>query len=287
MIEIGKFNKLQVIRQVSHGFYLEGDKEWDDILLPNKYAPENLKVGDEIEVFIYFDSEDRIIATTQRPYATVGEFASLEVSSVENIGVFLDWGLEKDLFVPFREKLFEMLPGQSYAVYIYIDSSNRIAASTRIKKYIDASPAPFAVGEKVDLLPYHSTDLGIKAIINGTHSGLIYHDDIVNDLKLGEFTQGYIKTLRDDNKVDLSLRPLGKECRQDLVEQIISKLKESGGSLAVTSKTPANTINSMFQVSRNKFKIALGHLYKKKIISITDAGISLVSDKDSSRTQRV
>ena len=149
MINLGKYNRLKVIEKEAQGFYLEGNETWGDILLPNKYVPEGLQIGDEIDVFVYFDSEDLIIATTQRPYATVGEFSSLKVSSVESIGVFLDWGLEKELFVPFREKLFEMQPGQNYVVYIYIDSSDRIAASTRIAKYASKEPPPFKEHQQV------------------------------------------------------------------------------------------------------------------------------------------
>lgn len=280
MVKLGKFNKLTVNKQVEYGFYLQGDAHWGDILLPKKYVPKGLKLNDEIEVFVYIDSEDTIVATTQKPYATVGEFAVLKVKSVENIGVFLDWGLEKDLFVPYREMLYDMHPGQSYIVYIYVDSSERIAASTRVVKFIDKSPAPFSEGQKVELLPYQFTNLGVNALINGSHlgfshSGLIFKDEIISNLKLGEKIFGYIKKIRDDNKIDLSLQPEGTEGRVELADQIIAKLKEVGGSLDITAKTPADTIHAMFGVSRNKFKIALGYLYKKKLISIDENSISL------------
>ncbi len=275
MLNIGKFNLLEVIKKEEHGFYLEGGDHWGNILLPNKYVPEGLKVGDEINVFVYLDSKDIVIATTQRPYAMVGEFASLEVSSVEEMGVFLDWGLEKELFVPFREQIFEMLPGRKYVVYVYIDSSYRIAASTRINNYTSTEKPPFRDFQKVELLPYQVTDLGVNAIVEGTHKGLIYKEEIYNKMPLGVKLTGYIKKIRADNKIDLRLQPEGLGGREELAEQIIAKLKKSGGSLNITSKTPAATISSMFNVSRNKFKIALGYLYKNQQISLLDDGITL------------
>lgn len=275
MINIGKFNKLKVIREEAHGFYLEGDETWDDILLPNKYAPDDLEIDDEIEVFVYFDSDDLIIATTLKPYATVGEFAALEVSAVDSVGVFLDWGLEKELFVPFREKLFEMLPGKKYVVYIYIDSSGRIAASTRIAKHASKITPPFKERQKVELLPFHDTDMGVNAIINGSHLGLIYNDEIYSKLTLGEKITGYIKKIRPDNRIDLRLQPDGLGGRVDLSEEIFLKLKESGGTLNINSKTSAETIYSMFNVSKKKYKIALGLLYKKELIIMTEDGIAL------------
>lgn len=276
MIDIGKINNLEVIKQEKHGFYLKGDEPFGNILLPNKNAPKNLKINDKLDVFIYFDSEDTIIATSKKPLALVGEFASLKVSSIEDFGVFLDWGLEKELFVPHREQLFKMMPGQSYVVYVYVDSSQRIAASTRIAKFIDKSPPPYREGDQVELLPYQKTDLGVKAIINGSHDGLIFKDDIVHNLKLGQKTQGYIKKIRSDNKVDLGLSFEKDGRRKELAEQILIKLKASGGRLEVNSKSSAEVINAMFKVSRNKFKVALGHLYKKRLISTDETGISLL-----------
>ena len=276
MLKIGKFNKLKVLKEMPQGFYLDGDEEWESILLPHAYAPENLKINDEINVFIYFDSKDIIVATTQIPYATVGEFASLEVSSVESVGVFLDWGLDKELMVPFREKLFEMTPGKKYVVYIYVDSSGRIAASTRIAKYAtNNKPIPYTKHQKVELLPYHNTDMGVNAIVNGRHLGLIYKDEIYNKLTLGTKVTGFIKKVRDDNRIDLTLHPEGLGGRVDLSEEILKKLNASGGTLNMNAKTPAETINTTFNVSKKKFKVALGLLYKKKLIDITDNGIKL------------
>jgi predicted RNA-binding protein (virulence factor B family) len=275
MITIGGLNKLTVIRKEPHGFYLEGDESWSEILLPNKYAPEGLKFNNQIEVFVYFDSKDIIIATTLKPNAMVGEFASLEVSSIEAHGVFLNWGLEKDLFVPFREQLFKMIPGEKYVVFVYIDNTNRIAASTRLTKYVDKSKPNYSEGDQVELLLCQETGLGLKAIIDGRYYGQIFKDDIIHNLKLGQKITGYIKKVRDDNKIDLSLRPPQLETRDELVDLILQKLKASGGHLDISAKSPAETINELFKVSRKKFKIALGYLYKKKIISITENGIKL------------
>ncbi len=277
MVHLGKYNSLRVLKQESHGFYLVGDEKYQEIFLPNKYAPKNLIVDDELEVFVYLDSEDRIIATTLRPLATVGEFATLEVTSNEGFGVFLNWGLEKDLFVPFREQLFDMHKGQSYVVYLYIDSSGRISASTRINKFIQTTAPAFSEGDQVELLLYQKTSMGFSAIINGTHSGLIYNDTIRSDLKLGLKTSGFVKKIREDNKIDLTLYPEGLDGREDLAEQILRKLISSKGRLELNAKTSAKVIHAQFNVSKKKFKIALGYLYKKKLISIDDNGITLMN----------
>ncbi len=280
MLKIGKYNQLRVLKQEGQGFYLDGDEEWGSVLLPNKRAPKNLKVEDQIEVFIYFDSDDVVIATTQRPFAVVGEYATLKVKAVEEFGVFLDWGLDKDLFVPFREQIFKMVEGESYVVYPYIDSSGRIAASTRVNKFLSKTPMTYSEGEQVSLRLFQSTDMGVKAIINGQHEGLIYKDDIFSYLNLGDVIPGYIKSVRDDGKIDLLLRLKGSDNRENLADQIIQKLIESNGFLEVNAKTPADVIYSMFNVSRNKFKVALGYLYKQKLITTDESGTRLIN-KDS------
>lgn len=275
-LNIGKYNKLQVIKQEKHGFYLDGGEEHGNILLPMKYAPKKLQLHDEIEVFIYLDSEDKLIATTLKPKAAVGEFASLEVTSLEEFGVFLDWGLEKDLLVPFREQAYRMNVGQRYVVYVYVDSSGRIAASTRLKKRFSKEPAKYSSGEEVDLLLYQETELGINCVVNGKHTGLIFKDDIVHHLKLGESRKGFIREVREDGKIDLSLTPVGGIERDELAEQILEKIKKSGGSIDVNAKSSAETINAVFGVSRKKFKIALGNLYKQKKVVTGDDGTRLV-----------
>lgn len=276
MIELGRHNYLKVLRKEEKGYFLEGDDIFGDILLPYKFAPSHLKINDEIEVFVYLDSEDLSIATTLKPYAVVGEFAALKVSSVEDFGVFLDWGLDKELLVPFREQLYEMRKGQSYIVYLYIDKTNRIAATTRLKPYIQREKPIFKEGDEVEALLYQQTDLGIKAIVSGSHDGLIYKDDIMNHLKIGQKITAYVKTIRSDYKIDLSLRPIEKSSEDSLPQDILKKLEDAGGTLNITAKTQADIINSMFHTSRKKFKIALGSLYKKRLITVDEDKISLV-----------
>lgn len=275
MIKIGKMNTLKVLRKVDHGFYLQGDEEWEDILLPRRLAPDSLAINDDIEVFVHFDSNDMICATPQVPYAMVGDFAALEVSKVEEFGVFLDWGLDKELFVPFKEQLFKLEPGQVCAVYIYQDKSDRIAASTRLKKHIDTGKPNLRVGDEVNLLLYQRTDLGMKAIINNRYSGLLYNENIHSDLRPGQKTKGFVSKIREDYKIDLVLQPQGLRGRKDLADQILDKIKESGGTLNVSARTPADEISRMFGVSRKKFKVALGFLYKKRMIVIEDDQIKL------------
>jgi len=277
MIEIGKINSRRVIRSSDIGLFLEGDENWDDFLLPKKYVTEDMKVGGLVEVAVYFDSEGRIIGSTNTPLAQVGEFASLKVTSVAEIGTFLDWGLSKDLFVPHREQLYKMEVGESYPVYVYLDNSGRPAASTRINKYVDKTRPPYEIGDEVDLLIYQDTDLGLKALINRQYAGVIYQDDILNNLELGQTTRGYIKLIRSDHKIDLSLRPMSGEIPLDLKVQILTRLQENGGVLPISSKSSAELVNQMFGVSRKKFKIALGALYKQKKIEIDDDSIRLTS----------
>ena len=208
MVEIGKLNHLSVIKEVDFGLYLDGD-EHGEILLPRRYVPDHCAIDDIISVFIYRDSEDRLTATTETPYAMVDEFALLKVVAVNAMGAFLDWGLPKDLMVPFREQNVRMKEGQSYLVRIYLDSSLRIAASAKLDRYLDRQQPHFNVGQEVDLLIYKQSDIGHKAIINGTHWGLIHFDDLFQSLQKGERITGFVKKVRDDNKIDLCLEKPG------------------------------------------------------------------------------
>lgn len=275
MIHLFTFNTLKVSHQAEHGFYLEGNEEWGDILLPNKDVPEDLQVGDQIEVFLHYDHSDRIIATTREPFAEVGEFALLEVASNESIGVFLDWGLEKQLFVPKSEQLFRMKVGESYVVFVYVDRSGRVAATTRLDGRLSKEKPPYKGGEAVNLLVYQQTDLGFKAVVDGEFEGLLFKGEHLNHLKPGMQLKGYIKFVHDNHKIDLLIQPEGLVGRGDLSDLILEKLKEAGGRLEVTSKSSADVILDMFGVSRKKFKVALGHLYKKRLITIDDKGIRL------------
>ena len=277
MAKIGVLNNLRVVKEVDFGVYLDGG-EHEEILLPRRYVPENCKVDDNIEVFIYLDSEDRFIATTERPYAMVGDFALLKVVSVDSVGVFLDWGLLKDLMVPFREQSPNMEKGKSYIVRVYVDKkSNRIAATTRLDRYLDNEPGNFHIGQEVELLICNQTDIGYKAIINGTHWGVLYSNEVFQPLRRGQKTEGFIKKVRDDNKIDLSLHKTGYEKVDDVTETILTVLKKKGGFLSVTDKSSPETIYKLFGVSKKTYKKAIGAVYKKKLITIENDGIKLIS----------
>jgi predicted RNA-binding protein (virulence factor B family) len=277
MAEIGIFNNLRVIKEVDFGLYLDGG-EHEEILLPRKYVPEGCKVDDNISVFIYLDSEDRFIATTETPYAVVGDFALLKVIAVESVGAFLDWGLLKDLLVPFGEQSPTMEIGKSYIVKIYVDKkSNRIAATTRLDRYLDNEPGNFHAGQEVELLICNQTEIGYKAIINGTHWGVLYSNEVFQPLKSGQRTKGYIKKIRSDNKIDLSLHRPGYERVDDITDAIINVLKEQGGFISVTDKSSPETIHKLFGVSKKTYKKAIGAIYRKKLITIENDGIKLIS----------
>jgi len=275
MAEIGVFNNLRVIKEVDFGVYLDGG-EHEEILLPRRYVPENCNVDDNIRVFIYLDSEDRFIATTETPYAMVGDFALLKVVAVESVGAFLDWGLLKDLLVPFGEQSPTMEIGKSYIVRIYVDKqSNRIAATTRLDRYLDNDPGNFHAGQEVELLICNQTDIGYKAIINGTHWGVLYSNEVFQPLKSGHKAKGYIKKVREDNKIDLSLHKPGYERVDDITDTILNVLKEQGGFISVTDKSSPETINKLFGVSKKTYKKAIGAIYRKRLITIESDGIRL------------
>jgi len=275
MIKIGKLNTLKIIKEVQFGLYLDGE-ELGEVLLPKKYIPKDLKPGDEIEVFIYFDSEDRIITSTEKPYAMIGEFALLKTVSVTKIGAFLDWGLPKDLFVPFKEQKQKMIKGHSYMVYIYYDKkSDRIAASSKLDKFFSKWPPEYESGESVDLLILDETELGINAIINNSHRGLLYKNELFQPLRLGQKTKGFVNKIREDGKIDLTLQKPGYEKVGGLAEKILEELKKHNGFLAVTDKTSPEKIYTIFGVSKKTYKKAAGALFKKRLISIEKNGIRL------------
>jgi predicted RNA-binding protein (virulence factor B family) len=275
-LDIGKYNKLKVVKFVDFGLYLDGG-EGREILLPKRYVPENVKEGDELEVFIYKDNEDRLIATTEHPYGTVGEFQLMKVKEVSKAGAFLEWGIMKDLLVPFREQKTAMKPGEYYLVYIYADFiTKRIVASTRIDKFLDNTPPDYERNREVDLIIAGETDLGYKAIINNSHWGLLYHNEIFRKLSTGERCKGYIKEVREDDKIDVSLYPAGYSRIDGIAQQIVAALERNGGSLPVSDKSDADEIYSLFSCSKKSFKMAIGALYKKKIISIEKHGIRKV-----------
>jgi len=276
MVEIGKINTLQVLRSSDFGLFLDGGK-LGDVLLPRRYVSNAWKAGDSIEVFIMLDSEDRLTATTQKPYAMVDEFANLRVVSVTGIGAFLDWGMPKDLLVPFREQKIKMREGQSYMVRIYLDrASGRLAASSKLDKFLDKTEIDYEPGEKVDLFVCAKTDLGYKAIINGAHWGVIFHNEVFQPLDRGQRIEGFIKQVRPDGKIDLCLHKPGYEKVTDLTEVILNHIKQQGGFMPMTGKSSPEEIHALFGVSKKTYKQAIGALYKKRLIEFTDNGTKLV-----------
>ena len=277
MINIGKLNTLEVVKEVDFGLYLDGDEK-GEILLPKRYVPVNCKVGDQLEVFIYTDSEDRIIATTETPKGMVGDFVYLKVVEVNAIGAFMDWGLMKDLLVPFREQRQDMEVDKSYVVAIYFDEeSERIAASAKLDGFLNDTPPDFQLGQEVDLFITNITPIGYKAIVNDTHSGVLYKNEVFSHLDKGEKVKGYIKKIRADGKIDLSMQRAGNQKVENLNDIILAKLKENDGFLALTDKSPPELIYHHFGQSKKTFKKAVGALYKQKLIVLEKGGMRLVT----------
>lgn len=278
MAEIGKTNTLAIVKTVDFGVYLDGG-ELGEILLPRRYVPEGAKPGDSVEVFLYFDSDDRLIATTEKPLARVGEFAFLEAVAVNSMGAFLNWGLLKDLLVPFSEQRPPMRAGKKYVVFVYLDNaSRRIVASAKIDKHLSKAPPPFKAGQEVDLLIYGRTELGYKAVIENSHGGILYQNEVFRELGMGARVRGFIRKIRDDGKIDLRLDKPGYGDVGDLADRILAALKANHGFLDVNDKTPPERIGQLFGTSKNAFKMAVGTLYKKRLITLDDFGITLVEE---------
>ena len=276
MIQIGKTNKLKILRNTSVGMYL-GDDENNVVLLPKKYVESDFEIGDEIEVFIYNDSEDRIIATRLKPYVEINQFAYLNVSEVTKFGAFLDWGLEKDLFVPFKEQKHKMFEGYSYVVYVYLDElTNRIVASSKVNKFISNEVLTINQGDEVDLLVYNETVMGFTCIINSMHKGLIYHNDIYQDVRVGDQLKGYVKLIREGNLVDLSLQKIGFKHVLSSTDIIMGYLKEHDGYLELTDKSSPDLIERRFNMSKATFKKSLGILYRQRLVTLHEDGVRLV-----------
>jgi predicted RNA-binding protein (virulence factor B family) len=274
MIEIGKVQTLEVTKNVDFGVYLDG-AEYGEILLPKRYIASELAVGDEISVFIYFDSEDRIIATTEIPLAQVDECAFLQVKEVNSIGAFLDWGLSKDLFVPFREQTIKMKEGRSYCVKVLRDTvSERIIASAKIDKYFLPVVPPYNPGDKVEVFVYNHTDLGYKVVVEHNFSGLLFENEVFESISPGDVKEAYVKQVREDGKIDVSLYKPGFSEPNDLNADILEKLEQSPeGFIPFSDSSAPELIYSEFGVSKKKFKMAIGMLYKQRKIVITKEGI--------------
>lgn len=278
MALIGRMNSLQVVKHTDFGLYLDGDSH-GEILLPKRYFPkdEPYEIGDWLNVFIYFDSADKLIATTLTPKAQVGQFASLKVAEINRVGIFLDWGLPKDLLLPHSEEKKPLQVGDYCVVYLYQDKyTHRITATARLDRYLDRTPVRYQVGQEVDLLIVEPTDLGYKAIINGQHWGLVHKNEVFKFVRGGLHEKGYIKQLRDDGKISLSLQPVGQQARDHLQEEILAVLAKHNGELALSDKSPPEMITKYFNVSKGNFKKAIGGLYKQGLITIETDKICLV-----------
>lgn len=276
MAEIGKTEKLEVLREVDFGFYLDGG-ELGEILLPSGSLRGACAVGDMVEAFVYLDSEDRLIATMEEPYIEVGQFALLRVVAVERVGAFLDWGLQKDLLVPFREQKRPMSEGRSYVVRAYLDEkSDRIAASSKLDKFLGLNAPEYADGEEVDLLIARKTDMGYNAIVNNAHWGILYKNEVFRRLDVGQRIRGYIRKVRSDRKIDLTLEKAGYQKVDGMAQEILERLKAHDGFMAVGSKTPPDEIYAIFGMSKKNFKKATGALYRQRLVSVDDDGIRLV-----------
>ncbi|CAI8934572.1 MULTISPECIES: CvfB family protein [Pseudomonas syringae group] len=278
MALIGRYNSLQIVKHTNFGLYLDGAQD-GEILLPNRYIPKDVPTEDEdwLNVFIYLDSEDKLIATTEKPKVQVGEFASLKVVEVNSIGVFLDWGLPKDLLLPYSEEKRTLQAGDYCLVHVYLDKhTRRITATARLDRYLDKTPANYSVGQEVDLLVAEATDMGFKAIINNKHWGLIHKNEVFKFMRAGKQEKGYIKEIRSDGNISLSLQPVGAEAASSLNTKILARLRENNGTLPVSDKSDPQVISGLFGVSKGNFKKAIGALYKQGQIVIHADRIDLV-----------
>lgn len=285
-IKLGDYNTLKMVKPAQRtekdgtietfGIFLDGGEE-GEILMPQKYVPANVKIGDDVTAFIYLDQDERLIATTEKPIAKIDEFAFLEVSWINKFGAFLNWGLMKDVFCPFREMKKKMEIGESYIVHIHIDEeSYRIVASAKIEKYFDTKPAHYKHGQKVDLIVWQKTDLGFKVIIDNRYQGLIYQDQIFQYVHTGDKLVGYIDQVRPDGKIDVTLQQTGVRGTQNFSEELLQYLKEHDGECDLGDKSEADDIYERFHVSKKVYKRAVGDLYKKRLITVNPRSIKLV-----------
>ena len=276
-IELGKINTLTIKRAVDFGLYIGPEDSDEEILMPRRYTSREMRIGDLVDVFVYNDSEDRLVATTEKPKAMVGEFALLRVKSISKVGAFLDWGLMKDLFCPFREQKMKMVRGNSYIVHIHLDKeSYRIMASAKVERYLSEETPDYRHGQEVDLLVWQKTDLGFKVIIDNKYGGLVYKDQIFKYIHTGDRMKGYIGTVRPDGKIDVTLQPTGKKLSREFSDALLDYLKENNGYCNLGDKSNAEDIYDRFQVSKKTFKKAIGDLYKRHIITLEEGGMGIV-----------
>lgn len=276
MIHIGDYNTLEILRETDQGLYI-ADEEGNEVLLPNRYVPKEFKIWDKIEVFVYLDNEERPVAVTDKPYIKVNEFAMLRCNQVTAHGAFLDWGLLKELFCPFKEQAFKMKAGSWYLVYCYLDEkTGRLVASSKTNSFLDNKNLTVSPFEEVDLIVSHPSEIGMNVIVNEKHSGLIFKEDIYKDLSIGDRLKGYVKKIRPDNKLDIGLGKIGYRNIEPNAETIMRELEDNSGFLALTDKSDPEEIKDILQMSKKSFKKAVGSLYKQHLIEIKDDGIYLV-----------
>lgn len=280
MIEIGRHNELSILRETSVGLFL-GDDEGNDVLLPNKYCPNEFNIGDKLNVFVYLDNEERIIATTLKPKISLFGFALLKVVAITRFGAFVDWGLEKNLIVPFSEQHQDMELNGWYVVYLdYDKKTDRLFASNKIENYLQNDSLIVETKQAVNLLVYSESELGYSVIVNNIHQGLIYRNEVYKTIYIGDKLTGYVKKIREENKLDISLQAIGYENVNDTNSQTIYKyLKQNNGFSSITDKSTPETIYREFEMSKKSFKKALGNLYKQRIVSIKKDGIYLVEEQ--------
>ncbi len=275
MTLLGKINKLKVVKSLDFGFYLDGEDK-GEILLPIKQVPKGTEIGSTLDVFIYKDSEDRIIATTEKPFGMVGEFVLLRTQEVNKIGAFMDWGLVKNLLVPFGEQKKRMEVGRWYIVYIYVDDeTERIVGSAKLDKFLNIEPPQYVEKQEVNLLIRKKTEMGYTAIVNNAHSGMLYNNEIFQDLNVGQKVRGFVKKMREDGKIDLSINRSGFKQIDSVSKSIIELLEENNNYIAITDKSDPQLIYDTFAVSKKNFKKAIGNLYKNRLILIEEEGIRL------------
>ena len=275
MIHLGEYNTLEILRDTEPGLFL-GDGNDGEVLLPNRYVPEVFEIGDKIEVFVYLDNEERPVATTDKPYIKSGDFALLRCNQVTNFGAFLDWGLVKELFCPFREQAFKMKAGRWYLVHCYLDDeTQRLVGSSKTNRFLDNKELTVAQFDEVDLIVSHASDMGMNVIVNKTHLGLVFKDDIYKDISVGDRLKGTVKKVRNDNKLDISLNQIGYRNIEPNAEHILNELHDNSGFLPVHDKSDPEQIKDLLQMSKKSFKKAVGSLYKQKLITIKEDGIYL------------
>jgi uncharacterized protein len=278
MVQLGRKASLKIVKKTDFGYFLDGDN-MGEILMPNRYVTPDMIVGNAVDVFVFLDGEERIVATTETPYAQEGEFGWMKVNKIETVGAFLDWGVSKELLVPFSEQKIKMEEGRYYVVYVYLDKvTDRLAATMKLEKFLDKSPAEYKVNDQVELLIWTATDVGYKAIINGKHQGVIYRNEIFKPIATGQKMIGFIKKIREDGKIDLSIEPLGYVKIDAQSQKILDLLDKAKGKLPYNDKTDPEVIYKIFGMSKKVFKQAVGNLFKQRLITISDQGIDKVNN---------